>query len=274
MRSDRDKRTDTEREIDDFLARFETPADELSADINTYLDEKSSSKKAGTQTFAWKKVASPDLKKSAEKSTGSSKASGKQTDARTVIVASGGSDKGIEERTIFKDIPAQASAGVKETPAAKSKDKKSKDNKKKNNKKEKVVDINNGPSPKKPEKKKPAKPAKKNSEKKKNSKAAAAKKAGIMRTLFFKENKDYDPSKGATYELNGRKNIRRCNINSSDQKTFKPGDTLELYYDPKMRIVVEKGPKTSVLVWGILLLAVGAVSGVSLLTVVIPMLAA
>lgn len=77
-----------------------------------------------------------------------------------------------------------------------------------------------------------------------------------------------------TYELNGRKNIRRCNINSSDQKTFRPGDTLELYYDPKMRIVVEKGPKTSVLVWGILLLAVGAVSGVSLLTVVIPMLAA
>ena len=30
MRSDRDKRTDSEREIDDFLAQFETPVDELS----------------------------------------------------------------------------------------------------------------------------------------------------------------------------------------------------------------------------------------------------
>ena len=33
MRSDRDKRTDTEREIDEFLSRFDDPADELSADI-------------------------------------------------------------------------------------------------------------------------------------------------------------------------------------------------------------------------------------------------
>ena len=40
MRSDRDKRTDNEREIDDFLAQFDTPVDELSADINSYLDAK------------------------------------------------------------------------------------------------------------------------------------------------------------------------------------------------------------------------------------------
>ena len=39
MRSDRDERTETEREIDDFLKKFETPADELSADITTYMEE-------------------------------------------------------------------------------------------------------------------------------------------------------------------------------------------------------------------------------------------
>lgn len=39
MRSDRDKRTDSEREIDEFLSSFETPVEELSADINSYLDD-------------------------------------------------------------------------------------------------------------------------------------------------------------------------------------------------------------------------------------------
>ena len=39
MRSDRDKRSDTEREIDDFLSKFESPDDELSADYSSYLDE-------------------------------------------------------------------------------------------------------------------------------------------------------------------------------------------------------------------------------------------
>ena len=44
MRSDRDKRTDPEREIDDFLSKFENPADELSADINMYLNEQNAAK--------------------------------------------------------------------------------------------------------------------------------------------------------------------------------------------------------------------------------------
>lgn len=42
MRSDRDKRSDTEREIDDFLAQFETPAEEMEPDLNSYLSEQSS----------------------------------------------------------------------------------------------------------------------------------------------------------------------------------------------------------------------------------------
>ena len=51
MRSDRDKRTDSEREIDDFLAQFETPVDELSADINSYLEATDTTKMTAARTF-------------------------------------------------------------------------------------------------------------------------------------------------------------------------------------------------------------------------------
>lgn len=51
MRSDRDNRTDSEREIDEFLSRFETPVDELSADINSYLSETSTTKMTAARTF-------------------------------------------------------------------------------------------------------------------------------------------------------------------------------------------------------------------------------
>ena len=56
MRSDRDKRTDNEREIDDFLAQFDTPVDELSADINSYLDAKDTTKLTAAHTFYGAKV--------------------------------------------------------------------------------------------------------------------------------------------------------------------------------------------------------------------------
>ena len=51
MRSDRDKRTDSEREIDDFLSQFETPVDELSADINSYLETADTTKMTAARTF-------------------------------------------------------------------------------------------------------------------------------------------------------------------------------------------------------------------------------
>ena len=51
MRSDRDKRTDSEREIDDFLSQFETPVDELSADINSYLETTDTTKMTAARTF-------------------------------------------------------------------------------------------------------------------------------------------------------------------------------------------------------------------------------
>ena len=53
MRSDRDKRTDSEKEIDDFLSQFETPVDELSADINSYLDEDITDGSSPDKSFLW-----------------------------------------------------------------------------------------------------------------------------------------------------------------------------------------------------------------------------
>ena len=55
MRSDRDKRTETEKEIDDFLSKFENPADEIDSKIDSYLDEPMDSADKG-KTFSWKKV--------------------------------------------------------------------------------------------------------------------------------------------------------------------------------------------------------------------------
>jgi len=70
MRSDRDKRTDTEREIDEFLSRFDDPADELSADINTYLNEQNTQpSEKSAQTFQWKVVESADSINSFEEKT-------------------------------------------------------------------------------------------------------------------------------------------------------------------------------------------------------------
>ena len=63
MRSDIDKRSETQREIDDFLSKFEDPADELSADYSSYLNEKNTTKMTAAQTFHWKNVELPDFKK-------------------------------------------------------------------------------------------------------------------------------------------------------------------------------------------------------------------
>lgn len=72
-----------------------------------------------------------------------------------------------------------------------------------------------------------------------------------------------------SYELNGKKNIRRCNINSSGEKTFKVGEKMTVYYDPRKRVIIEQHAKLSLLIWGIALLAAGIVSGLSILAVVL-----
>lgn len=229
MRSDRDKRTDTEREIDEFLSSFETPADELSADINSYLDEQSTDKTVPVQTFSWKKVDSSDLKKAhSEKRTVISsvppQSEVKPTEARTIImspapsasvapvadtVKSDSNDVKTElpkkESAHNEDVKAEVKQEIKEEktkPEQKPADKESKGNTadketaktdKPETSKENTV---------KPEKKKTSSKKKK---KKKKKKKASANKKSVMQVLFYKENKDYDPTKGKSYVKDGKR---------------------------------------------------------------------
>ena len=60
MRSDKDKRTETEKEIDDFLSKFESPSDGSAADYSKYLEHKETVPSNGP-SFNWKDVESDDL---------------------------------------------------------------------------------------------------------------------------------------------------------------------------------------------------------------------
>jgi hypothetical protein len=71
------------------------------------------------------------------------------------------------------------------------------------------------------------------------------------------------------YELDGKENIRRCNINSSGANTFKVGESMDLYYDPKAQCVLEKHARTGVAVTGVILVAIGLLAGASILSVLI-----
>lgn len=71
------------------------------------------------------------------------------------------------------------------------------------------------------------------------------------------------------YELNGKENIRRCNINSGSQNSFKIGESMTLYYDPENGTVLEKKEKMSAAVVGIILILIGVIAGASILSVVL-----
>lgn len=71
------------------------------------------------------------------------------------------------------------------------------------------------------------------------------------------------------YELDGKENIRRCNINSSGQNTFHVGDSMKLYYDPQTHTVLEKSARPGTMAAGILLVAVGLLAGASILSVLL-----
>lgn len=71
------------------------------------------------------------------------------------------------------------------------------------------------------------------------------------------------------YELNGKENIRRCNINSSGQNTFRAGESMKLYYDPNSQTVLEKNARTGAAAAGVILVLIGLLAGVSILSVLI-----
>lgn len=71
------------------------------------------------------------------------------------------------------------------------------------------------------------------------------------------------------YELDGQENIRRCNINSSGQNSFKAGEHMTLYYDPQSQEVLEKHARAGAAVVGGVLVVIGLLAGASILSVVL-----
>ena len=202
MRSDRDKRTDSEREIDEFLSQFETPVDELSADINSYLSEKDTTKMTVEKTFYKQKHAQTEPLFSAVDVFGSAdENAGKEapaeipaeTSAKTVSEESPAVSEDVTspepepiaepdsavDQAKPEPVPEVAAAETKnkvsdEKPAAKPATKKSTGKKKSGKKKS----------------------GKKKSGKKKSSKKKSArrKNKGILYSLFMKPNKSFDES--------------------------------------------------------------------------------
>ncbi len=71
------------------------------------------------------------------------------------------------------------------------------------------------------------------------------------------------------YELDGKENIRRCNINSSGPNSFQKGESMTLYYDRRTQTVLEKNARAGVLAAGIVLVLVGLLAGASILSVIL-----
>ena len=71
------------------------------------------------------------------------------------------------------------------------------------------------------------------------------------------------------YELDGKRAIRRCNINSNGANTFRVGERMKLYYDPKQQLVLEKNARIGAALVGMALVFIGILAGASILSVII-----
>lgn len=72
-----------------------------------------------------------------------------------------------------------------------------------------------------------------------------------------------------SYEINGIRNSRRCNMNSGDEKTYQIGNHLTLYYDASHMSVMEQNAHPIRLFWGILILLIGLAAGLSIFSVIL-----
>ena len=239
MRSDRDKRTDTEREIDAFLSKFDNPADELSADIDSYLDYENGSSKTPVQTFSWKQVDAPEHKEadtivpvpdfyssdntviansSNVKTSSASEKKDKELEKKTVVVAAASvkaaeaetahapsdvkpADAGAVPEASESDAVAESADAPVESAGNEVSDTDNVSGSSGTELKEEKPSKNNKTS-KKGKASAKGKSSKKSKTSKKNN---AAKKGSLVRTLFLKKNKDYDPEQGPTYIKNGKK---------------------------------------------------------------------
>ena len=243
MRSDRDKRTDTEREIDDFLSKFDDPADELSADINSYLDEEDTAGSTPEQTFSWKNIDPPDFFATRRITS----VSDYSDDKDTVIVnnpvfkrkANSGSNEHkrvAEARNVRKPEEVKPEAAAKkETPKETTKEAKEPEVIAAIDATEKTeeiyIDEVSEESADKETSVSSAESAANNDESVSDVEAVAAEAATVSseqenngapkkikkkkskykkfkrrlkRALFLKKNKNYDPSQGATYKKDGK----------------------------------------------------------------------
>ena len=245
MRSDRDKRTDTEREIDEFLSKFDNPADELSTDIDSYLDDENAANKTPVQTFSWKQVDSPDITKAYKNPAASSSFSSE----KTVIVNNNAVKDSSPAEIKVSDNKEESEKLSWVERRRKAKEKKDPVTDVKENKaaaadasdtSDAVVtadsvpsdadaadvedayiedtsesadapvessdaDDNSAAEDAELQEDKPAKKGKSKKKAKAAKKARTAKRANIKRALFLTKNKDYDPEKGASYVKNGKK---------------------------------------------------------------------
>ena len=71
------------------------------------------------------------------------------------------------------------------------------------------------------------------------------------------------------YVLDGKDNLRRCNVNSSSEKSFQIGDTMSLYADPKTGAVLEHPARLGLAIFGALLIVLGILVGLSTLSVLL-----
>ena len=213
MRSDRDKRTETEREIDDFLSQFDPPAEELSTDINSYLNEngleykenQSTAKSAVAHTFTWKII---DPQEQAEAQDSNVNKVSESYDGEKKIITKNRSSSDRNDSNDVKDPDTAESKGndTNDTRVDNA-DPDGSDSKKAT---ESIITDSNDSINSKSDS---SETAEETSDEVKASKAVDSKdsnedniikKDNIVRTLFLKRNKDYDPSQNAVYEKDGK----------------------------------------------------------------------
>lgn len=227
MKSDLDKRSETQREIDDFLSKFDDPADELSADYSPYLKEKNTTKMTAARSFYWKDVDSPDFNRIIEMKEPPAENPAPFNESSHVENRTSAEEKAIEESRPDRDkndkdenkqvednksdayVADDLKAEAKESETKKAegteikttKSQKKTSKKKVKNKKPAAVPVAEDTAA--AAKQTPAKSPKKS---KKSSKKVKTKRAkgSIKHALFYRKNKDYDPSQGATYIKNGK----------------------------------------------------------------------
>ncbi len=110
--------------------------------------------------------------------------------------------------------------------------------------------------------------------KKKNLQRIDAEVIDIFSRQLSKETKIWKSSKFTyypivKYEINGKENIRRCRINSSNEKSFRRGEKMSLYYEAATGAVIERHAHIGMAITGAVILIIGILAGLSILSVVI-----